>query len=281
MPQITELIRQEFKQLSPSEKKVANFIVDHLADLATYNSVELSRQCQTSKATISRLFKRLGYANFKEAREELRQLRLSGIPVPSSEFHNGGGLLERHFASELNNLHSLTALIDPDVFDEITKGLANARRVAVIGFRNSYPIALHFRQQLLQIRSSVNILPQPGQTLAEDLADLTHQDMVVLMAFHRRPKGLKAILQSLIKQNVPILLIIEPQSGLEKSKPKWLLELPLDTISAFDSYALPMSLVSLLSNLLLHYQLDKGRARIEHINQLYDLTEELDINLSY
>lgn len=281
MRRISAQIRQEYDQLSPTEKRVASFILDHLDDLATYNSVELSRQCDTSKATISRLFRRLGYSSFKEVREELRRLRQSGVPLPGPKLNSEASLVDRHLVSEMKNLKRLQALAQSSLLADIIEQLDAAKRIAVIGFRNSYPVALHLRQQLIQIRPAVLLLPQPGQTVSEEVADFTPQDVVVLLAFHRRPAGFNALLKTLQKLNVPVLLISEEQSGLGKSKPKWFLELPLDTISAFDSYALPMSVVSLLSNLLLHYQLDKGRARIDKINQLYDSTEELDINLSY
>ncbi len=39
--------------------------------------------------------------------------------------------------------------------------------------RNAYPAALHLRQQLLQARGQVLVLPQPGQSLSEELVDLT------------------------------------------------------------------------------------------------------------
>lgn len=280
MRRITEVIRQHYEHLSPSERRVAGFIIDHLDDLATYNSVELSRQCDTSKATISRLFRRLGYSSFKEAREELRRLRQSGVPMPGPGLQAGGSLIERHFASESQHLQRVMQLAQTPLLAKVTERLADAQRVAVIGFRNSYPVALHLRQQLMQIRPAVQLLPQPGQTLAEELADLTDRDLVVLMAFHRRPAGFKALLKTLLDRHIPVLLLCEQDSGLATLKPTWILELPLNSVSAFDSYALPMSLVSLISNLLLHYQLDHGRARIEQINQLYEQTGELDLNLN-
>lgn len=277
MRQITETIRQNYDQLSPSERRVAGFIIDHLDDLATYNSVELSRHCNTSKATISRLFRRLGYGSFKEAREELRRLRQSGVPMPGPE-QVGVSMVDRHFASEQQNLQRLAALAQSSQLGEVTQQLAAAKKVSVIGFRNSYPVALHLRQQLQQVRNAVQLLPQPGQTLAEELVELTPDDLVVLIAFHRRPSGFKALLNALQQQQVPLVLLCESNSGLALNTQGTVIEVPLDTVSAFDSYALPMSLASLLSNLLLHHQLEQGRSRIESINELYDLTGELDVN---
>lgn len=277
MRQITETIRQNYDQLSPSERRVAGFIIDHLDDLATYNSVELSRQCNTSKATISRLFRRLGYDSFKQAREELRRLRQSGVPLPGS-MQAGVSLVDRHFASEQQNLQRLAALAQSSQLSDITGQLAEAKNIAVIGFRNSYPIALHLRQQLQQVRASVRLLPQPGQTLGEELVELTPDDLVILVAFHRRPSGFRTLLNTLQQQQIPTVLLCESNSGLMAGGKGMVLELPLDTVSAFDSYALPMSLASLLSNLLLHHQLEQGRSRIEQINELYDLTGELDVS---
>ncbi|WP_409524294.1 MurR/RpiR family transcriptional regulator [Nitrincola sp. MINF-07-Sa-05] len=279
MRQITELIRQHYEHLSPSERRVAGFILDHLDDLATYNSVELSEQCNTSKATVSRLFRRLGYNSFKDMREEVRKLRQSGVPLPGNVGQQGVGLIERHLKSEADNLQRLSVLFQNAQLQGFIAALADARQVGVIGFRNSYPVAMHLRQQLIQVRPQVALLPQPGQTLAEELVGYTPQDMIILAGFHRRPRAFSHIIAGIREQQVPLALLTETGSGLADCHPDWLFEIPLDSISAFDSYALPMSLVSLISNLLLHHQLSQGRLRIEQINALYEVTQELDLNL--
>ena len=79
MQQLDERLRASFDELSPQEQRVASFIIDHFDDLVSYNSAELARLSGVSKATVSRLFKRLGYDRFKEMRDELRTLRQSGF----------------------------------------------------------------------------------------------------------------------------------------------------------------------------------------------------------
>ncbi|RAU18881.1 MurR/RpiR family transcriptional regulator [Nitrincola tibetensis] len=280
MRQITEVIRHQFEDLSPSERRVASFILDHLDDLATYNSVELSEACETSKATVSRLFRRLGYDSFKAMRDEVRVLRQSGVPLPNTSSNTGANLIDRHFRSEAKNLSRLTQAAQHWPLDDILQSLAQAKRVVLIGFRNSYPVAMHWRQQLIQVRPDIQLLPQAGQTLAEDLVGLGEQDLVILLGFHRRPAQFPSVLKALKTLGVPVLLITETNSGLDTAQVTWCLELPLDSVSAFDSYALPMSLVSLLTNALLHQQLRQGRQRIEGINTLYDQLHELDLSMN-
>lgn len=46
-----------------------------------------------------------------------------------------------------------------------------AARIAVVGCRNSYPLALHLHEQLMQLRGNIDILPHPGRSLAEELGE--------------------------------------------------------------------------------------------------------------
>ncbi|WP_448196277.1 SIS domain-containing protein, partial [Raoultella planticola] len=104
---------------------------------------------------------------------------------------------------EMANLSHWVSHLDVEQFGAVIAALARARRVALLGFRNSYPIAMHLRQQLMQVRERVMLMPQPGQTLAEELVDLAPQDMAVVVAFRRRPRQLKAILTQLQTRLVP------------------------------------------------------------------------------
>lgn len=187
MQPFDERLRNEYPQLAPQEQRVADFILDHFDDLISYNSAELARLSGVSKATVSRLFKRLGYRSYKDMRAELRTLRQSGMPV-TDERHavQGNTLLARHYKQEMANLSHWVSHLDVEQFGAVIAALARVRRVALLGFRNSYPIAMHLRQQLMQVRERVLLMPQPGQTLAEELVELAPQDMAVVVAFRRR-----------------------------------------------------------------------------------------------
>lgn len=277
MKQIDERLRSEYPQLTPQEQRVADFIFDHFDDLISYNSAELARLSGVSKATVSRLFKRLGYPSYRAMRDELRTLRQSGMPLTDNrDAVQGNTLLARHYKQEMANLTHWVNQIDAQQFTAVIGKLAQAGRVVLMGFRNSYPVAMHLRQQLLQVRENVLLVPQPGQTLAEELVDISGRDLVVLVAFRRRPRLLRALLTQLQIQQVPTLLICEPQAQALIPLATWHLPAPLDSVSAFDSYSCAMSLANLLSNALLHESLALGRQRIYQIADLYSDLDELE-----
>ncbi|MBN3057850.1 MurR/RpiR family transcriptional regulator [Pectobacterium brasiliense] len=277
MMQIDERLRDRYSELSPQEQRVADFIFDHFDDLISYNSAELARLSCVSKATVSRLFKRLGYPSYRDMRDELRTLRQSGMPLADNrDAVQGNTLLARHYKQEMANLTQWINQIDPVQFGAVIQALMQAQRLCLIGLRNSYPVALHLRQQLLQIRQQVTLLTQPGQTLSEELVDLTAQDVVIVVAFRRRPRLIQPLLVQLQKRGVPVLLLCEPQVSTLMSLATWSLCVPLDSVSAFDSYSSAMSLVNVISNALLHEMLRDGRQRIHQIVDLYGELDELE-----
>ena len=192
MQQLDERLKEQYPSLSPQEQRVADFIFDHFDDLISYNSAELAQLSGVSKATVSRLFKRLGYEKYKDMRDELRTLRQSGMPLTDNrDAVQGNTLLARHYKQEMANLTQWVNALDVQQFAEAIQALVSARRIVIIGMRNAYPAALHLRQQLLQARGQVLVLPQPGQSLSEELVDLTaafRGDALVSSALHKHAR---------------------------------------------------------------------------------------------
>ncbi len=270
-------LRQQFDQLTPHEQKVATFILDHFDDIAVYSGAELARLSGVSKATVSRLFRRLGFESFSEVRQHARELRYHGVPLVTDAGALGSGLerFQRHFERERDNLHQMLAAIDAETFDALIEALDRAPEVLVIGYRNGYPPALHLRQQLIQVRPGVRLAPLPGQSLGEELTGVPQGTLAIVMGFRRRAHGFSQLLEQLTDSGVETLLIGDPTLAAAGVSPTWQLECPLDSVSAFDSYTSVMSLINLLSNALLHKRLGEGRARIDAISEVYAGLDEL------
>lgn len=276
-PHIGQRISSQYAELSAQEQRFAAFILDHFDDLAVYSAADLARLTGVSKSTVSRLFKRLGFENFQAVKRHARQLRNLGMPlVTDPEAVGGNGeRFKRHLAREHENLQRTLGSIEPRAFEAILQGLDRARRVVLMGFRNSYPLAMHCRQQLVQVRDEVSLAPQPNQSLAEELVGLGEEDLVVLFGFRRRPRLFDDLVETLAGMPCRVLLIGDATAASHAERVDWWLECPLDSISAFDSYASAMSLVSLLANGLLHQRLAQGRARIDRVSELYQGLDEL------
>lgn len=270
---IDERIEKHYRELGPQEQKAADTILDRLGDLAVYNAAELARLSGVSKATVSRLFRRLGFADFHEVKEHTRALRSSGVPLATRESDGG---LAAHAVSEQQNLQRLLGSFDDVRLGETADLLAGARKILLVGFRNSFPLALHLRQQLVQCRDGVALAPQPGQSVGEELAGLGPDDVAVLLGFRRRPEGFSKVLAAAAKTGATTVLIGDSSARrLAGTAAVWI-ECPVDSGGAFDSYAAPMSLMSVLANGVMAARGRPGTKRVSEITGLYDSIGEIE-----
>jgi DNA-binding MurR/RpiR family transcriptional regulator len=256
-----------YADLSPQEQRAADFLRDHLADLAIYNATEVARLSGVSKATVSRLYRRLGFESAEELRDHVRALRTSGTPLVTAP---ASAALEQEIAN-LRNAFAGLDLTPP------ATAITRARRVLVLGFRNSYPMALHLRQQLAQTRGGVELAPNPGQTVGEELADLTAADVVILVGFRRRPQHFAALVETLEKGPATLILLTDAEGRRYASGASHFIECSTDGAGAFDSYAAVASVISALAAAVLGQQLARGGTRIAEIGGLYRDLGELEL----
>jgi DNA-binding MurR/RpiR family transcriptional regulator len=274
---IGQRIDGRYGELSPQEQRAADFILDHMSDLAVYNASELARLSGVSKATVSRLFRRLGFQDSAEVRDHARALRSLGAPLGGPGASAGTpSRLAAHVEAEHDNLRRLLLTLEDGRLDAAARLVQSASNVVIVGLRNSYPLALHLRQQLVQARDQVRLAPLPGQSLGEELAGLGPRDLVVLMGFRRRIAGFGDIVAAIRRRDIPLVLIADSSARKYSDQATHWLECPVDSVSAFDSYATAMSLVNLLATGAMGAQVRESRTRIAAITSVYEDLDELE-----
>jgi len=284
---IADRIAGAYPALSPQERRAADFIRTHLGEVAVYSATELAERSGVSKATVSRLFRRLGFSDSTEFRDEARALRAAGVPLalagagaagPGDAARNDGlAVLRARLERERAALDALGPVLGR--IPAAAAVVAGAREVLVVGGRSSHPLALHLRGQLAQVRSGVRLAPAPGQALGEELVGLDGSDAVVLVALRRRPAGTAALVDALDGRGVPVVLVADASArGLARRPDLWL-ECPLDPAGAqdpFDSHAAALVLGTLLASAVLESLPGPGRARATGIADLYARLGEVE-----
>lgn len=261
-------IEQSYQTLSPNARKVADYLQQNPFDVLHTSLAEIASISRTSKASVSRFFRQLGYDSQLDLKKELRSLRASGYPIATASTSND------QVQQELRRIQHTWDNIDPSAINTLIESITHAPRITIIGFRNSYPIALHFRQQLLQIRSTVRILPQPGQSLSEELQDIDTGELIIVIGFRRRPKLIKHLISTLTEHQ--LVLFADPSAQVYKDKVSQLIICQLGQELALDSYAAPMSLISVICNGVLTKTMQTSKSRITSISNLYADLDELE-----
>jgi DNA-binding MurR/RpiR family transcriptional regulator len=264
---LLQRIAQAYPSLSKQGEQLAQFFQQDPLSAAQLSLTEIAQQTGISKSTISRFFRQIGYQSHQDMRQQLLQARAKGYPVfQSADLHE---LVKKEQAQ----IHHAIDQFDLEQIEKVVQRLEKAARIILIGYRNSYPIALHMREQLLQIRGGVDVLPLPGQTLSEELAQLPQDNLIFVIGFRRRPRLLVDVLKALPEEQT--ILLSDPSGGNLSQYVGMTLYADMGSEAGLDSYSAPFSLVSLICNRLMHYVGSSSKQRISSISTLYQDLQEL------
>lgn len=275
-------LHARYEVMPGSERALADVILEYPGDLLLYSATALAERAHVSKAAVTRLVKRLGYGDYREMQREVREAQEAGEPIylntslvtPVLE----GDSLRRHVDQDMMNLRQTWEAVRPQDMDAVVQLALGARRVWVIGFRNSYFFASYVRRQLTQIRPDVNLLPVPGQVLVEDLPGMGSDDLAIVIGLRRRTSQLRRVMQIMHDQGVPIAYITDRVAVATPKLATWVFPCQTRGMSLFDSYVGVISLLNYLCTEAVARAGETGRVRLGRIEDLMGLMQEIDPN---
>lgn len=271
---IEDRIMGQLDELTSSERKLASSVLEVKETLASFTAAEIAQKAGVSQATAVRFFRRLGYDSFAELKREARESAGWASPLYQISGTGPGRMsnsdLALHMAQDLKNMTQTAETISDAVLAETVEQLAGAKRIIIIGYRNSAAIASYSRNLLCLLHDNVILLPYAGMSISESLLGLGEGDVMLAVGFRRRPEVLHAALAIASEAGIPRILITDPSVTTAAKLASLTLRCSTRSASAFDSYAAAMSLVNHICARI--GELDEARtiARLARFEALYD-----------
>ncbi len=277
-------VRRYYDEFPPSEKRLADLLLNFPGDITDYSASELCELANTSNAAASRFFRRIGYKDYNDARRQTREAKKWGAPLYQSHAQsssdtpkNSSQIIDGHIQRELANLQRTLEGIDPNSLRDFAKAFHSSKRVMVLGYRNSRFLAEYFQRQLSLLRGDVTLHPGPAQSVAEELFDLGEGDLLIAIGMRRRTAILERTIDFAAQQGATVALIADPTAASLEKRVRWKFPCILHSTSAFDSYSSAMSVMTLLVNTALELD-DKALDRLRRIENVHEQLAELHDN---
>lgn len=273
-------IREHYESMPPSEKLLADLLLTFPGHITDYSATELCELADTSRAAASRFFSRLGYKDFNDAKRQAREAKKWGTPLyqsnnsASKKVSSSSQIISDHINREQTNIQRSLEGLEGSTLRALVKAITEQKRIMLVGYRNNHFFAQYFQRQLSLIRDGVTIHPSPYQTIAEELFDISSDDLMIIFGFRRRTRILSEIIELAHERGTPTLLIADPTAAALEKKVKWKIECNVYSTSAFDSYSSVMSLLNLLINQVLSAN-ESTIERLTAIESLHDVLGEL------
>jgi DNA-binding MurR/RpiR family transcriptional regulator len=279
---IESRIAECYDELSEIDQRLADVILSAPGQLAMQTATELASSAQVSKATATRFFQKLGYASYDDARAIARAAQVGGSPL---YLQNRGrktagskldDVIQAHLQHEVENMANTYRSLDTKVLSEVVDAIAQAQRVAIIGYRHSHTVATMIRRELIQVRSGVMLLPAPGDTIGEYLADLNAKDLAIVIGLRRRVPAVGLATAALADAGVPVVYMSDVIAGKPARLARWVIRCHTGGLMLFDSKAGMTAVVNLICSLVAERLLDRSNSHLQRVEVLHDSLRELE-----
>ncbi|OFN79878.1 hypothetical protein HMPREF2526_06545 [Corynebacterium sp. HMSC070E08] len=173
-------ITTRMPSLQPIEQRVAQAILEDMDFVLHATADQLAAKVGTSRTSVIRTAKALGYDGYQQLRVALTQeIAQRPKPLPDADSTHVGRM-SAEIASFSNYLYGLTALLNEDELTATVEVLAQARRVLVVGNGLSAPLAQTMALRLTSIGRPAEFVAEAiGQHIAATQLDKDSVCLVV------------------------------------------------------------------------------------------------------
>ena len=172
---LSAYIQARFDEFSRSQKDVAQYIVDHLDEVAFQTAEELARRANTSSSTVVRFSQALGFEGFPE----LQQLGARGVPPPRRQrlgcqrpcrgrvaplFSLDQNEFETALAADHVNVEETARKVSRSDVEAVIDAIVDADRILIAGTDQMAFFASYLRHllMLLDLRAETVASPVAG-----------------------------------------------------------------------------------------------------------------------
>ena len=185
---LSAYISSRFDEFSRSQKDVAQYVVDHLDEVAFHTAEELARRASTSSSTVVRFSQALGFEGFPElqeaAREEYRHLHREADPDQRAEtatplFSLDQSAFESAIAADHVNVEETARKVSRSQVDAAIEAIATHEKVLIAGTDQMAFFASYLRHLLMLLDIRAEIAASPSQEALSRLGRIDEQTLVI------------------------------------------------------------------------------------------------------
>jgi DNA-binding MurR/RpiR family transcriptional regulator len=252
------------RRLSPAQRRIGQFLIDHLAEVVFMSSVDLAERVGVSQPSVTRFATALGFSGYPALRDALKGIVLGSVGESPEEVRRNE--FQAAIAAEQTNLEALQRLAAmPDRLIETGRQLSDSNPLVVLGLRLSLSVAHYFAYSAQRIHPDVRLISSAGTTADDALLQARQAGatwMVVFLLPRYAQEALTAI-DHARELGLKVLLVTDNPLVPFAGSADVLLPAGVGSRLVFDSHAAPMVLASLLVQAIADAAPERTQARLE------------------
>jgi DNA-binding MurR/RpiR family transcriptional regulator len=185
---LSAYISSRFDEFSRSQKDVAQYVVDHLDEVAFHTAEELARRASTSSSTVVRFSQALGFEGFPELQEAAREEYRHHHRAASSKngsfeaaplFSLDQTPFEQAVAADHVNVEETARRVSRSEVEGAIETIATAERILIAGTDQMAFFASYLRHLLMLLDVRAEIAASPSQEALSRLGRIDEGTLVI------------------------------------------------------------------------------------------------------
>jgi len=283
MENILDKISDTFQELTPSQRKVAQYVYHNINEAFLLNSFQIAKTANVSEATVTRFLTNLGFSGFSEFKREIARQVLESFSTTqrlaesAEDLKARGNVFSEILQGDIENIQTLTATISDQLFEQAVNELCSARSIYVLGLRSSYALAFYLTFDLRFFLDRV-ILIKPGiGDMPEQVLGVTKDDVLVVISFRRYTRESFDIAEKIKKRAGSVIALTNSELSPVAKLADVTLVASTNIPTYIESYTAPMSLINALITAI---ALRKKDQAMSALNKLETSLEEFQTYIS-
>ena len=211
-----EIITREFLNLTPKNRKLAEYIISDPVNVTSMSTRKLAAECNTSEATVVRFVQKFGYNGYNDFQKALineMQQKAQSPVIGNGHFKHEDTLLNvrlRNFVStDINKAQKFLDNIDFDSLNQLIEYFQESMQIYVIGSYDSYAHACQLGWFLKEVRSGIQIINGSNSNCLDSLSESPVNSLAVVITQKPYPTDLLVLSKQIKAFKIKLAVIAD------------------------------------------------------------------------
>lgn len=210
---LEQLIYDKISNLSPGQRKVAEYILENIECVSYATLAKLSKEISVSETTIIRLSYSLGFDSFSAMQQKLREDILTTPHRSLPETSTPNSTIANTLKKETDAFLSWSSSLNENLIRQIADILLSADKILVIGARSSFSAASWLGNRLNLLLGNTYIIQEFYDPRFDLLSNVTEKTAVISLAFARYTKWTYHYANMVKKHGAKLIAITDTPSS--------------------------------------------------------------------
>ena len=265
-------INNALPRLSPSERRVGQWVLDHPKEAANITLARLARECETSEPTVVRFCRHVGLGGFRELAIRLTE----ALSRPATILHRDVGpddstsdAVIKVMDASIQSLIEMRAELSSMPIDEAVNAMSSARQIAFAGLGASGHVARDASHKFFRLGIPCTSLRDTTMIL-QFAAIVESDDVLVLLSHTGRWPELANAAKLARERGATVIALTNPDSKIAEEAGLLFPCKVIEDTSVFTPMSSRLAQLALLDAIQVALALARGSAASENLRRSKD-----------